>query len=423
MTHALDTATDRMLRILRGELSSLQTADLSEADWQAILDAARRHGILPLLFHAIRKDGTSHPVPPAVMDTLRKAFLGTAVANAHRFHFLHEIAAAFNARSIPLILLKGAHLAQFVYPDTGLRPMCDLDILIPAADLYPAAECLLKMGYGFRDYGTGQIVPDNPRNYPVPSGQMHFRALYHRSSGNAVELHCAITYASSPFFIDTAGIWDRARSVRMGEVEACTMHPEDLLLHLCLHLAYQHQFDGTSLRALCDIKAVLADSEIDGDRLVHRAREWRVHRALFMCLDLAHRILGVPQAEALLGKAGEGEVDPAMTDAILHRLFAEGDPQETPPPYMPGLRETKGVAEKIRFFLKAVFPNREVIGVRFLVPPTSRRVYLYYAVRMIEFVRDHTADVWHLLRGDRAMEAGMDRKIENVRLRRWLEGR
>lgn len=423
MTPSPDAATERMLHILQGELGGLPPAGFSETDWRDILDAARRHGVGPLLFQAIRKNGTDRKAPPAVLDTLRKGFLATAVSNARRFHFLHEIADAFNARSIPFILLKGAHLAQFVYPDAGLRPMSDLDILIPAADLYRAAECLIEMGYGFRNYGTGQIVQDNPRDYPVPSGQMHFRALYHLSSGNVVELHCAVTYASSPFTIDMTGIWDRACPVRMGKVEALTMHPEDLLLHLCLHLAYQHQFDGTSLRALCDIAMVLADSNIDGDRLVRRAREWRVHRALFICLDLAHRILSVPQAERLLGTARERDIDPALAEAVLRRLFSEGDPQETPPPYLPGLKEAGGIAGKIRFFLKAVFPDKEVVGVRYLVPPTSRRVYLYYPVRMIDFFRDHTVQVLRVLRRDHAMVAGMDRKIEEDRLRNWLEDR
>ena len=249
-----DPATDRLLCILRGGFDESMAA-LSEEKWREVLEAARRHGVGPLMFHAIRKTGADRRVPPSILTSLRQSYLSAAVSNARRFHFLSEIAAAFRVRSIPLILLKGAHLAQFVYPNAGLRPMSDLDLLVPAADLARAADCLFELGYGFRDYETGRIEPKKSGHYPIPSDQMHFRALHHRTAGTMVELHCAITYADSPFTIDMDGVWERARPVRMEAVEALAMHPEDLLLHLCLHLAYQHGFDAMSLRALGDIAA------------------------------------------------------------------------------------------------------------------------------------------------------------------------
>ena len=69
-----------------------------------------------------------------------------------------------------------------------------------------------------------------------------------------------------------------------------------------------------------------------------------------------------------------------------------------------------------------MFPKKEVIGVRYLVPPKSRRVYLYYIVRMIDYVRDHADGVWRVLRRDADVRAGMERKIEGDHIRRWLEG-
>lgn len=418
-----DPATDRLLRLLRGNFDD-SMAILSEPEWREILEATRRHGIGPLVFHAIRKNKLDRRVPPSIRTPLRQAYLATAVSNARRFHFLSEIAAAFQARSIPLILLKGAHLAQFVYPDAALRPMSDIDILVPAVDLNRAADCLFELGYGFRDYGTWQVAPGKSGHYPIPSDQMHFRTLHHPTAGIMVELHCAITYAESPFTIDMEGIWDRARPVRMETSEALIMHPEDLLLHLCHHLAYQHRFDAMSLRALCDIGVLLdtAAASIDRERLLRRARGWRIHRALFLCLHLARRLLHVDLAEFLLEKALPGEIDPNLADGIQAWFLSDGARVDPPPPYLPGLKETGSIKGGIRYLLKALFPKKEVIGVRYLVPPASRRVYLYYGVRMIDYLRDHTGDLWRVLRRDPGARTGMDRSIEEDRLRRWLEG-
>ncbi|MCP4365035.1 MAG: nucleotidyltransferase family protein [Planctomycetes bacterium] len=48
---------------------------------------------------------------------------------------------------MPVILLKGAHLAQVVYSNIALRPMGDIDILVKKNDLPKAKELLLELGY------------------------------------------------------------------------------------------------------------------------------------------------------------------------------------------------------------------------------------------------------------------------------------
>lgn len=398
--------------------------DLSEDEWLRILESARRHSVGPLLFSLLWKAGTDRLLPPSITEPLRQKYLATAVSNARRFHLFSEIVSEFQQQGIPVIPLKGTHLAHFVYPDPGARPMSDLDILVKPGDLHRAASRLFELGYGFRDYKTGRIEADKSLHYPIPPGQMHFRALHHRSSRNVVELHHAITYADSPFTIHMDGIWRRARPASIDAIEMLTMHPEDLLLHLSLHLAYQHRFDATSFRALFDIKAVLdaPAPPIDEDRLIRRAREWRVHRALFLCLYFVQRFFNSSPARALLEKRRTDDLDEQLAETVQTRIFHLCERTEEPPHYIPGLKEAVGMKSKIRYILKSLFPDKDVISVRYLVPPGSSRIYLYYLVRMADYVRDHTSGVWRIIRRDPGLDAGMERKLEEGSLRRWLEG-
>jgi hypothetical protein len=83
-------------------------------------------------------------------------------------------------------------------------------------------------------------------------------------------------------------LFQRARSVKLGDVEARTLSPVDSLLHLCVHAALD---GGTRLRALKDIEyayALCADDPF----IVRRARSWRVARLAALMLQRASATLG-----------------------------------------------------------------------------------------------------------------------------------
>jgi len=48
---------------------------------------------------------------------------------------------------IPVVILKGAALATTIYPNPALRPLSDIDLLIPRQHLEPAVQALKSLGY------------------------------------------------------------------------------------------------------------------------------------------------------------------------------------------------------------------------------------------------------------------------------------
>src|SRR5207253_1648910 len=114
-----------------------------------------------------------------------------------------------------------------------------------------------------------------------------------RPDGVPVELHWTITRPTAPFKIDLDGLWERARPALIGGVEALVLSVEDLLLHLCLHAAFDHQF-FLGFRACWDIRQTIQhhDSEIDWEQLQDRARQWGVSKYVYLTLHLAKDLLG-----------------------------------------------------------------------------------------------------------------------------------
>ena len=72
-----------------------------------------------------------------------------------------------------------------LYPAAHMRPMGDLDVLVPAGDEHKVAEGLLACGF--------ERIP-----YPDTPGQHHGAPLRHVRRRTLVELHTALFPASAP---------------------------------------------------------------------------------------------------------------------------------------------------------------------------------------------------------------------------------
>src|ERR1700730_5129597 len=95
--------------------------------------------LLPMLYDALRKHGISDPG----MGRLKNAYRQTWYDNTLRFHLAATVLRALHEAGIQTMLLKGPALVLRYYGDVGLRPMEDVDILVPT-HLGPAAIDILK---------------------------------------------------------------------------------------------------------------------------------------------------------------------------------------------------------------------------------------------------------------------------------------
>ena len=81
-------------------------------------------------------------------------------------------------------LLKGISVADRLYPAAHMRPMGDVDVLVPADDEQKVAEALLACGF--------ERIP-----YPDTPGQHHGAPLRHVRRRTLLELHTALFPASA----------------------------------------------------------------------------------------------------------------------------------------------------------------------------------------------------------------------------------
>ena len=89
---------------------------------------------------------------PPEWGELRAARRLVAVDNLRLRRELRRVAGALTEVNIPVLALKGIVLASAAYGDPSLRPMTDLDVLVPPGERENAVRALQKLGF---DYPEG----------------------------------------------------------------------------------------------------------------------------------------------------------------------------------------------------------------------------------------------------------------------------
>jgi hypothetical protein len=163
---------------------------------------------------------------------------------------------------VEFLVLKGAHLAFAYYPNPSDRPFCDLDLLVRPAQFDGAVAAL--EGAEFCRFEEGGSRAATVRHYYC----YEFRA----PSGICVELHRAYA-AYGRYPVDVDGLLGRAVPFRLGQEPALGLCREDLLVHLCVHIA-KGFFCWNEPKHLRDIAAVLSAGSWTGMSSSRGLRRW-----------------------------------------------------------------------------------------------------------------------------------------------------
>ncbi len=236
--------------LIGGEGEGLTShASSVRVDWPRAADLACQNRVGPLVHSALRRV----PLPPdarPALEILKSAYVATAARNAVLFRELTTVLGALSAERIPVIVLKGAALADTVYAERALRPMADIDLLIREEDLEEAERRLGSIGYE---------AAHDPRTKEDLRGRHHhwvFRSARPGASDIPIELHWNLDPPGRPAAWDIPALFERAEAASIAGADALVLCPEDFLLHLCVHLC-RHRFNGGVI-ALCDIAATIS---------------------------------------------------------------------------------------------------------------------------------------------------------------------
>ncbi len=315
-------------------------ADASDAaDWSCQIEA---QGLGPLAYRWLSLPaGTGsgrRATPPAVRERLAVAYtesLGAWLLRRQGLMGLLDVLA--EPPAIPVVVLKGMALAISLYPDPALRPMNDIDVLVPIERIEEAARRMQTSGR--RLVSTGR-----PAEVAIAHGGELFFDDLTSSPPLRIELHMAPWNFMPPHAAAAmVWFWQHATMVRWQEYSFLALDPTAQLLHLAAHLVHHGGSKQAPLLWSFDIHllCLLRGAEIDWTELLQQARllEWEagLHAVL---LDVS-TIFGVrlpPEVGSWLSKDPGGMAGVAtvrnlslpvtlrtrsVMEALRHRSWSE----------------------------------------------------------------------------------------------------
>ncbi|OAD23051.1 hypothetical protein THIOM_001124 [Candidatus Thiomargarita nelsonii] len=231
-------------------------------------------------------------------------------------------------------------------------------------------------------------------------------------------MHCSIADEASSFNIDIDGLWKRARPTTIAGIQVLVLSPEDLLLHLCLHMVYHHLFER-GLISLCDIWETLPhyQDQIEWEQVRHRAHQWGTSKSVYLTLYLAKSFFGATVPQEVLDTLKPEKFDPQVVTWAKEQILGEFDKSVVYPIELLQFWKSKSSLEKLNILLKRVFPSPKEMAKMYHVPPDSPRLYLYYPVRLKEVLLRHGRKALRLLRRDKERVNLVERQVG---LRDWL---
>ncbi|AEG01976.1 hypothetical protein Metme_3615 [Methylomonas methanica MC09] len=370
--HDSDTTRVLILDILRLSPTlpdSSQLLRMKEPDWDYLIRVAGMHRLGPVLHDCILRKNLLPLTPPRVVKVLQKTTRKHSLRNLALYQELIAVTRLLAASKIPSLALKGAFLANFTYQAIGLRPMRDIDLLVPKTHVVKAFELLKENGY--------QTGYDGLPEAHLEGKKIHLPPLA-RPNGIPIELHHRLTFPHPNGVTDEyeSAIWTRSISKRMGNTSIKFPCVEDLLLHLCYHATEGHQFSIGPL-ALMDVALLIQDNQIDWDEIVRMASNgWRHY--LLAPLYLAKLHIGADIPEWVMEALDVGRDKTQWLESAEYLLFSELGDHMLLNSSMQKILCSENLHERIWSVTEILFPTRATIATHFPVRPDAFRAFLYY---------------------------------------------
>lgn len=242
------------------------------------LDSASR-SLLPLVYgNLARLDVRGHAV-----DALKERYLLAWRDNQRIYRSVLPLLQALVANGIEAIVLKGLALIARFYRDAGLRPMADVDVLVPSSDVDRACAVASSLGW-------------HPRYRLTPAfcRVKHAGPLDH-GDGVACDLHWRVFEEAGASAADDE-LRAAAEPVMFEGTRLQVLSPTDQLLHVCGHAARWEPVPA--IRWVADAVLILREAPIDWQRFVSQAARRRFILRMRQLLDYLREAfdVAIPQS-------------------------------------------------------------------------------------------------------------------------------
>lgn len=281
------------------------------------------HRLLPLLARTLAEAGIDDPD----LARLRGVRQYTWYRNQRLFADAAGVAKMLPTRDVEPVLLRGASTVVRTHGDLGLRPMNDLDLLVPAEHADAVDRNLRADGW-------------RPQPQSAARRALESAVTYGNAEARRVVVHWAPTrnLASSPRW------WDIGPEARVGDTSIRLLDTSSHLLQVIVDGA--RALSGSTLRWVADATVLLRAEQPDWPRLGDLARRLHVSMLVADALEYLATTFDAAVDRGVLGELRRA--DRSLRERTSHRLSGAEVPRLGRLPELAGrqLRLTAGCSAR-----------------------------------------------------------------------------
>ncbi len=335
---------------------------LDHINWtESLIQLGIQHGVGAWCYYHIKNSEQSNAVEEVLVKPWKQSYLQTSIVNQQKLKVYFQIQQLFNETGIPVVALKGIALAATVYPDEGLRPMGDIDLLVPEGEGMRALDILLKAG------AKQSYVPRSALHEQVHS---HVRAVIYK--GILIEIHQRLFSLGNPYHAEV-NFMDYAVEKSVGEQKMTVLNDVWFGYHLAAHAASNIYKGGLRVGWIVDLLLLFnQQNDLSGfmDNIININPKMSKEIGL-LCEMVLYLSVGLNDGERLK----------QIKEELFKGVSKRHNVQKHKMINIQEVADVPGVINKLRLVWREFFPIREYMVYRY----GKGKLWRLYVKRLLRF--------------------------------------
>lgn len=339
----------------RPERSLALDAATPQLDWQRLFTITPPD-LSAYLEYKIRENGLASRCPAQLLEGAGQA-RRAAAARWLRLRFeLRNLVNEFTRHRIEFVILKGAVLAFAAYPDSSLRPVSDIDLLVRPESLTNALKLVEDAGFVCPkrfEFADPRIFKD----FVVPGEEISL-PLEKPGTQALIEVHTQLESAEPWFPVPIGKVWEHIEKIDANEIGIPTLDAHEFLFHLVLHFSRGHFF-SLGLRPLLDVHlwVELQSERLDWEWIARECARRKYSDWMYLTLKIAKECFATRVPPALFQQIPVPPSFERLESLAYEQIWANQRMHSMVPPRLAIMLSQPSVGRVVSSLLRRIDPG------------------------------------------------------------------
>ena len=310
-----------IILILRCSLDTINYQELGlvknqNINWDKFNELIQFHNIGALI-HRIVQDKNLTSLPVGTSNLLKKLHTNNVAGSLLLSSKISKIFKKFNSQDIPLMLIKGKAVEDWMYISEGIRSSGDIDLYIDTKDWRAATSCLNSMGYRMSHISDRLTINSKLSKQFIKSTK---DVTFYDDNNVTVELHWRLSPNQKLFPLSFDEAWADRRVFEIRDTKVATLSNELHTIYLSYHVT-MHRME--KLFWLYDIALFMKNDNKDWTKILDHAKHLNAENSLYIACVTASKVFQLPMPSTLVKQENIAKISEKLSVSIIPDILSE----------------------------------------------------------------------------------------------------